>query len=83
MFDCAVNTGISRAIRLLQTAVKANSDGKWGRLSQAAINKFDSTEVLQRFTTERIMFYSALSNFSRFGKGWVNRSISCALEFKE
>lgn len=82
LFDCAVNTGISRAIRLLQAAIKANPDGQWGRLSQTAINKFDSTEILQRFTTERIMFYSALSTFSRFGKGWVNRSISCALEFK-
>jgi len=83
LFDCAVNTGISRAIRLLQTAVRVRPDGVWGRISQGALNKLGNKETLLSFTTERIMFYSALNNFGRFGKGWVNRTISCALEFKE
>jgi len=83
LFDCAVNTGISRAIRLLQSAVKVNPDGQWGRLSQSALNKRDANEVLLMFTTERIMFYSALSTFARFGKGWVSRSVSCLAKFKE
>ena len=83
LFDCAVNTGISRAIRLLQSAIKANPDGQWGRLSQTALNKLSANEVLLRFATERVMFYSALSTFNRFGKGWVNRTISTVIEFKE
>lgn len=83
LFDCAVNAGISRAIRLLQTSVKVTPDGKWGRFSQSALNKFDSNEVLARFTTERIMFYTELPTFSRFGKGWVNRTIQCLVHFKE
>lgn len=83
LFDCAVNTGISRAIRLLQSAVKVNPDGQWGRLSQSALNKMAVNDVLLKFTTERIMFYSALSTFSRFGKGWVNRTVECLVHFKE
>lgn len=83
LFDCAVNTGISRALRLLQNAIKTNSDGKWGGLSQAALSKFSANEILLMFTTERIMFYSSLQTFGKFGKGWINRTVSCALEFKE
>lgn len=83
LFDCAVNTGIGRAIRILQTAIKASPDGKWGRFSQFALNKMPVNDVLTKFATERIMFYSALSTFDRFGKGWVNRTISTIIEFKE
>jgi len=83
LFDCAVNTGISQAIRLLQTAVKVKPDGVWGVKSNSAANKLGSEEVLIRFATERIMFYSALSTFSRFGKGWINRVVASLVEFKE
>lgn len=83
LFDCAVNAGPGRAIRLLQAAIKVNQDGQWGKLSQSALTKLNQNEVLLRFSTERIMFYSVLSTFSRFGKGWVNRVVASLLEFKE
>lgn len=83
LFDCAVNTGINRAVRLLQSAIKANPDGQWGKLSQSALNKLSIENILLRFATERIMFYCSLSTFSRFGKGWVSRTLSTLVEFKE
>ena len=83
LFDCAVNAGAGRAIRLLQSSIKVNPDGQWGKLSQSALNKFDENEVLLRFATERIMFYSALSAFSSFGKGWINRVVESIVQFKE
>jgi len=83
LFDCAVNTGISRAIKLLQAAIKVKPDGVWGTKSSAALHKLDADEVLIRFSTERIMFYSALSTFSRFGKGWINRVVASIVQFKE
>lgn len=83
LFDCAVNTGVSRAIRLLQSAIKVTPDGKWGKFSQSALNKFSANDILIKFATERIMFYSALSTFNRFGKGWVSRTVSTIIEFKE
>ena len=83
LFDCAVNAGIGRALRILQAAIKVGQDGKWGGLSQSALTKLNQNEVLLRFSTERIMFYSVLSTFSRFGKGWVNRVVASLLEFKE
>lgn len=83
LFDCAVNTGISRAIKLLQGALKVKPDGVWGEKSNVALAKLSANEVLLRFSTERIMFYSALSTFNRFGKGWINRVVASLIEFKE
>ena len=83
LFDCAVNTGISRAIRLLQAAIKVKPDGVWGAKSASTLHKLDTNEALIKFATERIMFYAALSTFSRFGKGWVNRVVESLVEFKE
>ncbi len=83
LFDCAVNTGIGRAIRLLQAAVKVTPDGKWGRFSQSALVRMTVNEVISSLAIERIMFYSALSTFNRFGKGWVSRTVQSVIEFKE
>lgn len=83
LFDCAVNAGIGRALRILQSAIKVKQDGRWGKLSQTALNKYDVNDVLLNFVTERVMFYSTLTTFSRYGKGWVNRSLATLIEFKE
>lgn len=83
LFDCAVNTGIGRAIRLLQSAVKVTPDGKWGKFSQSALNRMTINDVISSLAIERIMFYSALSTFNRFGKGWVSRTVQTVIKFKE
>jgi len=83
LFDCAVNTGITRAIKLLQGALKVKTDGIWGKNSNLALSKLSENEILLAFSTERIMFYAALPTFARFGKGWVNRVVASLIEFKE
>ena len=83
LFDCAVNTGITRAIKLLQSAIKTKPDGEWGSKSSAALAKFSNNEALLRFSTERIMFYTSISTFNLFGSGWVSRVVSSIIEFKE
>jgi len=83
LFDCAVNAGIGRALRILQAAIKVGQDGKWGGLSQSALNKYDVNDLLLKFVTERVMFYSTLTTFGRYGKGWVSRSLATLIEFKE
>jgi len=83
LFDCAVNTGITRAIKLLQVAIKVKPDGIWGTKSHDMLVNLGENEVLERFCTERIMFCSSLATFNRFGKGWVTRVVSSLIEFKE
>lgn len=73
MFDCAVNTGLSRAVRLLQRAIGTPADGKWGTASDAALHKIGEDLAVKRFSVERILFYAELPTFSTYGRGWVLR----------
>lgn len=73
LFDAAVNHGIGNAIRFLQRAVGVADDGKVGAQTVAAINSMQTTDVLARFNAERLDFYTRLSTWPTFGRGWVRR----------
>ncbi|QOF68972.1 glycoside hydrolase family 108 protein [Actinobacillus sp. GY-402] len=72
-FDGCVNHGYGNAARLLQKAVGVAQDGIIGEKTLAAINAKSVNDVLMLFNAHRIKFYTQLSNFNRYGKGWVNR----------
>ena len=73
-FDFAVNSGIQTAIRKLQAAIGAADDGHWGPLSAARLASFDLNDVLMRYLAQRLRFWTSLSTWSQFGKGWANRT---------
>ena len=73
VFDFAVNGGLSSAIRKLQAAVGVADDGHWGLISAAALAKMDVNDVLLKFNAQRIRYYTSLSTWPTFGKGWANR----------
>lgn len=73
VFDFAVNGGLSAAIRKLQSAVGVADDGHWGPISAAALAKMDVNDVLLKFNAQRIRYYTALSTWPTYGKGWANR----------
>lgn len=73
VFDFAVNGGLSAAIRKLQAAVGVADDGHWGPISAAALAKMDVNDVLLKFNAQRIRYYTSLSTWPTFGKGWANR----------
>lgn len=73
VFDAAVNHGIGNAIRMLQRAVGVVDDGHFGPLSHAAIRRLPTVDVVLRFNAERLDFYTQLSTWPSFGKGWVSR----------
>lgn len=73
LFDAAVNHGIGNAIRFLQRAVGVADDGIVGKMTLAAIKAMSVTDVLARFNAERLEFYTKLSTWPSFGKGWVRR----------
>ena len=73
LFDAAVNHGIGNAIRFLQRAVGVADDGIVGPQTVAAINSMQTTDVLARFNAERLDFYTRLSTWPSFGRGWVRR----------
>ncbi len=73
VFDAAVNHGIGNAVRFLQRAVGVADDGAVGPVTLAAVRKVTVTDVLSRFNAERLDFYTKLTTWPSFGKGWARR----------
>ena len=69
VFDFAVNSGVSRAAKTLQSVVGVTQDGVIGPATiQAA-----KTYVAMSVTNKRLAFMQSLSIWSTFGKGWSAR----------
>lgn len=73
VFDCAVNQGVGRAVRWLQTVAKVTPDGMVGPTSSKAIQALDVGRAIKDFARLREEHYRSLQRFPRFGKGWLNR----------
>lgn len=73
LFDAAVNHGIGNAIRFLQRAVGVADDGVIGPVTMAAVKSMTVTDVLARFNAARLRFYTSLSTWPSFGRGWARR----------
>lgn len=76
VFDVSVNSGVSRGIKTLQQALGVNEDGLIGPQTIGAAKTQDVNEVLFKLYSFRISFYTSLSTFATFGKGWMNRVAS-------
>ena len=73
VFDFAVNGGLSTGLRKLQSAIGVADDGHWGPFSRSALAAMEVNDVLLRFNSERLRFYTSLSKWPNYGKGWTNR----------
>ena len=75
-FDACVNHGAGNAARFLQRAACVADDGIIGRITLNAVNNHRNLLALVvRFNNERLKFYTKLSTFNSFGRGWVNRCV--------
>lgn len=72
-FDACVNHGAGNAARMLQRAVGVLDDGVIGKLTLQAVENQSLNDTLMCLVAERLKFYTRLSNFNAFGKGWINR----------
>lgn len=73
LMDAAFNHGIENAARFLQRAVDVADDGDIGPVTLRAIQMMPVTDVLARFNAERLFFYTKLSTWPDFGRGWARR----------
>ena len=74
VFDCAVNSGVARAIRLLQKAAGVDDDGAFGPATLAAVKASSPKALIDRFHALHGAFYAGLSTYWKFGKGWDARN---------
>lgn len=75
VFDVAVNSGVGRAVKLLQQTVGATPDGGFGSITLALVKKAeqDPANVIALFSARRLEFLQTLKSFPVFGKGWSRR----------
>lgn len=73
VLDAAVNHGTGNAVRWLQRAAGVADDGSIGPVTLAAIRKADPTDLVLLFNAIRLDFYTGLTTFATFGRGWSRR----------
>lgn len=77
LMDYGVNSGVGRAIKVLQRKVRTNVDGVFGPMTLKAMHDYvDAYGVANLITTindERLDFLKALRTWPVFGKGWGRR----------
>lgn len=74
VFDFAVNSGIETAIRKLQAALGVADDGHWGPVTRTAVASMSQSDAIMRFAAERLDFWTRLSTWPKFGRGWARRA---------
>ena len=73
LMDAAVNHGMGNAVRMLQRAVGVADDGHWGPTSLAALRRAVPIKTALLFMAERLEFWTKLTAFDAFGRGWTRR----------
>lgn len=78
LFDCAVNQGPAKAIRLLQAALGGlESDGVIGPKTLQAIQNAGALSILPSFVAKRAYQYALHPQFNVYGYGWLKRLAAC------
>jgi lysozyme family protein len=76
VFDFAVNSGVGRATKNLQTCVGLLPDGGLGPVTVATVNLYKGDKartLVEEYCDSRLQFLKTLKTWPIFGKGWENR----------
>lgn len=79
VFDFAVNSGPSRAVRFLQALLGVPEDGVVGPVTLKAIENVNIISLVQRLCDKRLAWLKGLKTWSSFGKGWERRVMDVRL----
>jgi lysozyme family protein len=73
VFDAAVNSGVSRAAKWLQTTVGAVADGAIGEQTLKQVLLTNPLMLIDKYSNTRLEFLKGRSTWPTFGKGWERR----------
>src|SRR5436190_507025 len=73
VFDYGVNSGIGRAVRVLQRLVGTDVDGEIGPNTIAATARTAAVKLINQICDERLAFLQGLETRGVFGTGWGRR----------
>jgi lysozyme family protein len=80
LFDLAVNSGVTAAVKMLQRAAGVTDDGILGPRTIAAASSMPASRLVARLCAERLKLMTDLKNFDTFGRGWTRRVLSILQE---
>jgi lysozyme family protein len=73
VFDYGVNSGVSRAAKVLQRIVGVDDDAVIGPVTLAAVTRRDAPALIEALCDERLTFLKSLKTWRVFGGGWGRR----------
>lgn len=76
VYDFGVNSGVVKAAKTLQQALKINPDGIIGNQTIAAVNNSNGKDLYNTYNGARIEFYNKLASIPsqhQFLKSWLSR----------
>lgn len=74
VFDAAVNSGVSRAVKWLQATAHVIEDGVIGPKTLAAVNAAQpGWAMAAEYNHVRLLFMIGLPTWKRYGNGWARR----------
>jgi lysozyme family protein len=75
VFDLCVNSGVSRAIKILQDCLSVTVDGQIGPVTLAAVKDANPRTLCMDICEKRLAFLQSLPTWSTFGAGWNARVV--------
>lgn len=73
VFDYAVNSGPSRAVKDLQRVLGVGVDGVIGNVTLKAAVDGDTEKIIEDLCARRLRFLKSLKTWATFGRGWGRR----------
>ena len=78
VMDWSVNSGVGRAVKILQQMIGTVSDGGIGPNTLKTLDEYIEhhglEQTIKSYKNTRQEFYESLSTFDTFGKGWTRRN---------
>lgn len=73
LFDAAVNSGVSQAVKWLQLAVDVQDDGVLGDMTLKAAQRANGLRTAMTVNALRLDFMTSLPTWGAFSRGWARR----------
>ena len=80
VFDMAVNSGVTAAIKAMQRAVGTATDGVFGPITLQAIQSMPAPRFVARFNAQRLALMAGLATWPAYGRGWALRIVDNLME---
>ncbi|MGL5294010.1 MAG: glycoside hydrolase family 108 protein [Aeromonas sp.] len=77
LIDAIYNHGPKNAVKILQAAIGTTADGISGPNTIAAYKAIPTEDLSLRFLAARLEFFTNISTWGTFGKGWSRRVAEC------